>query len=171
MRAYFAIGFFTGMRTGEIIGLRWSDIDFDKKIIEVRRSIRQGRETTPKTKSSIRDIDILDVLEPYLKAHKAQSKSTSIYVFETYLGTPYKKTDNISSHFWKKILESQNIEYRQIYQMRHTFASLMISQSENILWVSKMMGHKNKSMTLDVYSQYLPQNNITHGLGFIREAQ
>ena len=58
-----------------------------------------------------------------------------------------------------------------MYQMRHTFASLMISQSENILWVSKMLGHKNKSMTLDVYAQYMPQNNITHGLGFIRKTQ
>lgn len=168
MKAFFAIGFFTGMRTGEIIALKWNDINFEKKIIEVRRSIRQGRETVPKTLSSIRDVDILDVLEPYLLAHKKLSKANSLYVFETYLGTPYKKTDNISSHFWKKILDEQGIEYRRMYQMRHSFASVMISKGENILWVSQMMGHKDRSMTLNVYAQYLPQGNVTHGKGFIR---
>ena len=53
MKAYFAIGFFTGMRTGEIIGLKWSDINFKDKIIKVQRSRRQGTETLPKTKNSI----------------------------------------------------------------------------------------------------------------------
>ncbi|MFA6191711.1 MAG: tyrosine-type recombinase/integrase [Sulfurimonas sp.] len=168
MKAFFAIGFFTGMRTGEIIGLKWSDIDFDKKIISVRRSIRQGRETAPKTKSSIRDIDLLDVLKAYLIKHKSMALDGSVYVFETYMGEPYKKTDNISSHFWRNILKEQNIQYRNMYQMRHTFASLMISQGENILWVSKMLGHKDSSMTLDVYAQYMPQKDFIHGLGFIR---
>ncbi len=168
IRAFFAIGFFTGMRTGEIIGLKWSDIDFDKKIIFVRRSIRQGRETLPKTKSSIRDIDLLNVLEPYLIKHKSNALDGSTYLFETYMGEPYRKTDNISSHFWKNILREQNIEYRNMYQMRHTFASLMISKGENILWVSKTLGHKDSSMTLNVYAQYMPQKDFIHGLGFIR---
>lgn len=171
IKAFFAIGFFTGMRTGEIIGLKWSDIDFGNKIISVRRSIRQGRETVPKTKSSIRDIDLLDVLEPYLIKHKSLALKDSIYLFETYRGQPYKKTDNISSHFWKPILKKQNIEYRIMYQMRHTFASLMISKGENILWVSKMLGHKDSSMTLNVYAQYIPQKNFTHGIGFMRQTQ
>jgi integrase len=52
--------------------------------------------------------------------------------------------------------------------MRHTFASLMVSQGENILWVSKMLGHKDSSMTLDVYAQYMPQKNFIHSLGFVR---
>ncbi len=168
IKAFFAIGFFTGMRTGEIIGLKWSDINFEKKIIEVRRSIRQGRETTPKTKSSIRDIDLLDVLEPYLLDHRTISSKESVYLFETTRGQPYKKTDNISSHFWRKILKGQNIPYRNMYQMRHTFASTMISKGENILWVSKMLGHKDSSMTLDVYAQYMPQKDFIHGLGFLR---
>ena len=169
MRAYFAIGFFTGMRTGEIIGLKWSDIKFDEGIIEVRRSIRQGRETLPKTASSVRDVEILDVLESYLIEHKNRSKSDSVYVFETQSGEAYKKTDNISSHFWKKILKSQDIEYRNMYQMRHTFASQMLSDGENILWVSKMLGHKDRSMTLDVYAQYMPQKETVHGVGFKRK--
>ena len=87
------------------------------------------------------------------------------------MGEAYKKTDNISSHFWKKTLNEQNIPFRNMYQMRHTFASLMISKGENILWVSKMLGHKDTSMTLDVYAQYMPQKDFTHGSGFLRSAQ
>lgn len=85
MKAYFAIGFYTGMRTGEIIGLKWSDIDMSKKTINISRAIRQGVEGTPKTKNSIREIEILDVLIPYLLKHRELSKDTSIYVFETYI--------------------------------------------------------------------------------------
>ncbi|MFC2057350.1 tyrosine-type recombinase/integrase [Campylobacterota bacterium] len=70
MKCYFAIGFFTGMRTGEIIGLKWEDVNWEERIIKVRRSRRQGVETKPKTKSSIRDVEILDALLPYLIKHR-----------------------------------------------------------------------------------------------------
>jgi len=53
MKAYFAIGFYTGMRTGEIIALKWTDIDFDKKTIDISKAIRQGVESVLKTKSSM----------------------------------------------------------------------------------------------------------------------
>ena len=57
------------MRTGEITALKWSDIDFENRLIYVRKTRNKGVETTPKTKSSIRDVEILDVLLPYLEKH------------------------------------------------------------------------------------------------------
>ena len=66
IRAFFAIGFLTGMRTGEIVALKWEHIDFDKKIIKVRKARRGGIESDPKTNNSIRDVLILDPLMPYL---------------------------------------------------------------------------------------------------------
>ncbi len=69
IRAFFAIGFFTGMRTGEIIALKWSDIDFTNRIIKVTKTRNKGIETTPKTKSSIRDVEMINVLLPYLENH------------------------------------------------------------------------------------------------------
>lgn len=160
MKAYFAIGFFTGMRTGEIIALKWEDVDFKNRIIKVRHSIRAGQYTRPKTESSIRDIDILDALMPYLVEHKKIVKAASIFLFETYEDKPFYTSDKISSHYWKKVLIAQNIEYRNLYQMRHTFASQMLMNNESILWVSKMLGHKDSSMTLQKYARYIPTKDI-----------
>lgn len=155
MQCYFAIGFFTGMRTGEIIGLQWNDIDWDARIIKVRRSRRQGMETKPKTKSSIRDVEILDALLPYLEKHRKLCDTSSVYIFETYMGQPFNTCDKISSHYWKPTLQKLGIPYRNLYQMRHSFASLMISNGEDILWVSNMLGHKDSSMTLEKYARYV----------------
>ena len=66
IKLFFAIGFFTGMRTGEITALKWENIDLENKIISVKATRNKGIETTPKTKSIIRDVDILDVLIPYI---------------------------------------------------------------------------------------------------------
>ena len=159
MRCFFAIGFLTGMRTGELIGLKWDDIIWDEKIIKVKRSRRQGIETKPKTKNSIRDVDILDPLEPYLKEHRSLCEPSSVYVFETYMHEPYNTCDKISSHYWRPALKQLGIAYRNLYQMRHSFASLMISNGEDILWVSNMLGHKDSSMTLEKYARYIKRTD------------
>jgi len=158
MQAFFAIGFFAGLRTGEIIGLQWRDIDWENRLIRVRRSRRQGVETAPKTKSSIRDVDILDALWPYLIQHREHADSEH-YVFETYMGEPYNTCDKIASYYWKPKLEELGLKYRNLYQMRHSFASVMISNGEDILWVSKMLGHKDSSLTLQKYARYIKRSD------------
>lgn len=160
MKAYFAIGFFTGMRTGEIIALKWENMDFNNWIIKVRHSIRQAKLTEPKTKSSIRDVDVLEVLKPYLIEHREISDCDSTFLFETQKGNAYTTNDKISSNYWKRVLKEQNILYRNLYQMRHTFTSQMLSNNEDILWVSKMLGHKDSSMTLQKYAIYIPKKDI-----------
>lgn len=160
VRAYFAIGFFAGLRTGELIALRWQDIDFKNWIIKVRHSIRAGLLTAPKTKSSIRDIEILDALKPYLIEHRKIVDEDSVFVFETQKKKPFARSDKIGSHYWKKVLEQQNIPYRNLYQMRHTFASQMLMNNEDILWTTQMLGHKDSSMTLEKYARYIPRKNV-----------
>ncbi|MGA9045715.1 tyrosine-type recombinase/integrase [Sulfuricurvum sp.] len=157
MQCFFAIGFFTGMRTGEIIGLKWEDVDWDEGIIHVRRSRRQGIETLPKTKNSIREVEIIDVLIPYLQKHRELSSNRGVYIFETYTGKPFTTCDKISLWYWKPALVKAGIQYRNLYQMRHSFASLMIANGEDILWVSNMLGHKDSSMTLQKYARYIKQ--------------
>ena len=154
MQAFFAIGFFTGLRTGEIIGLKWEDFDFEDRSFKVERSRRQGIETLPKTRNSIRTVEIIDTLMPYLQRHREICLQKSVYVFETYENLPYNTCDKISSYYWKPTLEKLSIPYRNLYQMRHSFASLMISNGEDILWVSNMLGHKHSSMTLEKYARY-----------------
>ena len=164
MRAFFALGFFTGMRTGELIGLKWEDVDFEENIIKVRRSRRQGVETLPKTVNSIRDVEIIDVLLAHIKTHRELCRAEQVYMFETYKGEPFNTTDKISVWYWKPLLESLGIPYRNLYQMRHTFASMMISNGEDILCVSNMLGHKDSSMTLEKYARYVKRNDKKRGL-------
>ena len=81
LQAFVALGFFTGMRSGEMIGLRWEDIDFKRREISIKRTIKMGNISTPKTQSSIRTIDILDQLMPYLKKQYKQTGDKRSYVF------------------------------------------------------------------------------------------
>ena len=162
IRAFFAIGFFTGMRTGEITALKWSDIDLKNRLIYVRRTRNKGIETTPKTKSSIRDVEILDVLVPYLTEH-LKFKYKSEYLFITQFGEAYSSASKISFAYWSKVLKSLNITYRNLYQMRHSFASMMIANGEDILWVSNMLGHKNSNITLSTYAKYMKNDKKTRG--------
>ena len=161
-KAFFAIGFFTGMRTGEITALKWSDIDLENRTIKVSRTRNKGIESSPKTKSSIREIDIIDILFDYLIEHQ-KFKTNSEYLFVTRSNLPYYTATKISTLYWKKILTSLNIQYRNLYQMRHTFASMMISSGEDILWVSNMLGHKNSSITLQVYAKYMKNEKKSRG--------
>ena len=159
---FFTISVFTGLRTGELLALKWSDIDFNKKIISVKRTRNKGIETTPKTKSSIRDVEILDVLLPYLENH-LQFKTDSEYVFLARGNNPFNSSNKISTIYWTKVLKELNIPYRNLYQMRHTFASLMIASGEDILWVANMLGHKNSNITLSTYAKYMKDDKKKRG--------
>lgn len=162
IKTFFAIGFFTGLRTGEITALKWNDIDFENRTISVKATRNKGIETTPKTKASVREVDILDVLFPYLQEH-LKYKTNSPYVFNTNRNEPYYSANKISQVYWEKILKKLDIEHRVLYQMRHTFASLMISSGEDILWVSSMLGHKSANITLQVYAKYTKSEKKKRG--------
>jgi len=139
------------------LDIKWEDVDWDEGIIHVRRSRRQGIETLPKTKNSIREVEIIDVLMPYLQKHRELVSKKSVYIFETYLNEPFTTCDKISLWYWKPALTKAGVPYRNLYQMRHSFASLMIANGEDILWVSNMLGHKDSSMTLQKYARYIKQ--------------
>jgi len=163
MRAVFAIGFFTGMRTGELVALKWSDIDFENNIIKVRRAKRENVESLPKTKSSIRDIDIIDILLPYLQNHLKFKIDDSEYMFNSLHKKPFTCFHSIARTYWRPIFEKIDIAYRNPYQMRHTFASMMISNGEDILWVSKMLGHTTSAITLTMYARYIENKDKKRG--------
>jgi len=160
MKAFTALGFFTGMRSGEIIGLKWEDVDFKNKEIHIKRAIKMGVVSTPKTKSSIRTIDILDNLIPYLREQYKRTGKYKSYVFLNKDNEHYYDIKRIRDTKWKKLLKECEIEYRTIYQMRHTFATVMIENKEDILWVSNMLGHSDSSMTLQMYAKYRKRENI-----------
>ena len=148
--------FFSGMRTGELWALKWSDINFKSKSIHIQRAIRHGKESTTKTKSSNRVIDMLPAVEEALNRQKSFTFINDNYVFLNKNKEAFKSAQSLSFGYWKNVLKFCGLDYRVLYQTRHTFATLMISYNEDIVWVSKMLGHSNVRITLEAYTKYIP---------------
>lgn len=151
--------FMTDIRTGELIGLKWSDIDFDKREISIRRTIGRGIENTPKTISSNRTIPILNPLFAYLENQFKITGDKNSYVYLNINGNHFFDSKNIRDGLWKKVLKKAKVIYRIIYQTRHTFCSINLQNGEDLIWVSRILGHKNPRITLEKYSKYIPTNS------------
>ncbi|GAA9742624.1 hypothetical protein VN0139_12060 [Helicobacter pylori] len=155
LKAFLVVAFFTGLRTGEQLALLWSDIDFENKKINIDKSLNlSGVITTPKNKPSIRQVDLLEPVEKILKELKASEPANKKMIF---LSIP-KRTQEFQQAF-KKLLKALNLKERKLYTTRHTFASLMLSQGEESMWVSKMLGHKDLNTTYSAYSHYIPKQD------------
>ena len=165
---FFALGFFSGMRSGEMIGLKWSDIDFFRLEIKPQRSRRMGKDGKLKTDSSYREVEILDSLLPYLKNQYQITGAHNSYVFLNGDNMPIYDIKRIRDYSWKKTLKKCELEYRPIYHTRHTFATVMLENGEDILWVSNMLGHTDSTMTLSKYARYIKRENKKRGQ-FLKE--
>ncbi|RVZ30363.1 site-specific integrase [Helicobacter pylori] len=153
LKAFLTVAFLTGLRTGEQLALTWEDIDFTEKKIVINKSLNElGQITTPKNKPSIREVDLLEPVEKILKELKATEPANKKMIF---LNVP-KRTQDFQLMF-KKLLKALNLKDRKLYTTRHTFASLMLSQGEEAMWVSKTLGHKDLNTTYKTYSHYIPQ--------------
>ncbi|QKJ27580.1 tyrosine-type recombinase/integrase [Aliarcobacter cibarius] len=152
-RNFLGIAFFTGARTGELLALEWKDINFTENIISINKTRTMGLTKRVKTKSSKRNIDILSQCEIFLKQ---QQKITGLQtnVFYSNRNQSFGSSSSLAN-IWNKLLKKCNLEYRSIYQTRHSFASNMLSNKEDIFWVSQMLGHKNINITSEKYSRYI----------------
>lgn len=149
LKTYLFIAFFTGARSNEILALRWEDLDFENnKIAIIKTRDIFGEITTPKTKSSMRYIDMLEPLKKYLLELK-QTQDNDENLFSYHLATIRQK--------FKTLLASLNIQKRKIYHTRHTFASIMLQNGEEPLWVGCMLGHKDLNITFSCYTKFIPQ--------------
>ncbi len=158
LKNFLGIAFFTGARTGEILALEWNDIDFENHTISITKTRTNGLTKIPKTKSSIRKIDILSQCLPFLKnQQKINGLNSNVFT------SSRKNVGNVYGSCsmrpkWLKLLKTCNLKYRNIYQTRHSFASNMLSNGEELFWVSQMLGHKNPNITLEKYSKYVKSN-------------
>lgn len=165
-RNYYTVRFFTGMRTGEIDGLKWRYVDFERRLILVRESIVNGeQEDDTKTTSSQREIEMSDLVFEALRSQFLATKEISDYVFCTILGTPLAH-NNVTKRVWKPLLAKLNLEYRRPYQTRHTIATLWLAAGESPEWIAKQLGHANTMMLFTVYSRYVPNLTRQDGSAF-----
>lgn len=160
--------FYTGMRAGELIGLKWKYVDFNNNKIFVKEQMTHGvQKTSLKSKNSNRAIPIITVLQPYIQLQYLLTGKQSDYVFlAKRTGEPYKDARRVRSRIWLKAMEKSKVPYRNLHQTRGTFISTLISNGEDINYVSKIAGHENVKITLENYSEYIPVKNLEFGKCF-----
>ncbi len=149
-RNFLQLAFFTGMRTGELMALQWQDCDFENNKILVNKSLElsTGKITSTKTHQS-RYIDMLPQAKlALLNLKNVAVDSETIFTFN--VATARNK--------WHKVCERLGLEKRCLYQTRHSFATMMLTNNEEPLWVSSMLGHKSLQTTFQHYVKYIPQN-------------
>jgi len=151
LRNFIGIMSRTGMRPGELLALRWQDIMMDEEYIKVRKTRVHGKNGPPKKKASVRDVEMLSgVKEFFLNQYELTGGDHLGDVFLNSSKEPFYSHDIIAKQF-KQLLSKDDRRY--LYQLRHSFATMMISNGEDILWVSRMLGHKSSDITLKTYAR------------------
>ena len=142
----------TGLRRGELLGLKWTDIDWKNGIIKVRRQVArvdgQIVEAPLKTKNSYRAVTISQQAIEVLKQQK--EKTNDQYVFPSPNGGPISP-DSVNNML-KRVLARAGIPKVRFHDLRHTFATIALQNGVDIKTVSGMLGHFSAGFTLDTYA-------------------
>ena len=164
-RNYFTVRFFTGMRTGEIDGLRWKNVDFERKLIYVREAFTYGVMDKPKTPESVRDIYMSSLVENALLEQRKETIQKSEFVFCNRVGKQLDQA-NVNKRIWYPTLNALGLEKRRPYQTRHTTATLWLASGENPEWIARQLGHTSTEMLFKTYSRFIPNATRQDGSAF-----
>lgn len=152
INAFMCVALYTGARTGEIMALKISDVDFENSIITFQRSIRRNVISTTKTGKS-RIVPMVKALEDVLKNWIKIINSEYLFA-RPYKNIPYSNSKSIVDRYYKPMLKRLNIPYRVIYNTRHSFASIAVENKIPLATVSRCLGHSTLSTTERFYLQF-----------------
>jgi integrase len=169
LEALYVLAVHTGLRQGELLGLKWDDIDLQARTLQVRRALTTAkggpRLAAPKTKGSRRRVSLTRVAAQAFKGHLERQleeidRAGSLWqenglVFASETGAPLDRRDLTSRRF-KPLLERAGLPHFRFHDLRHTCATLLLTQNVNPKVVSEMLGHSSIAITLDTYSHVLP---------------
>jgi integrase len=171
---FFLTALRSGLRKGELIALKWGDIQFgandtdSNRFILVQRNYSLGAFTTPKSKKS-RRVDLSRQLRAVLLQHRderllaaflgGKNSISDELVFPSRTGTPIKP-DNIAKRYMAPALESAGLRHFRFHDLRHTFGSLLIQGGASLTYVKEQMGHSSIQITVDTYGHLIPGADI-----------
>lgn len=164
-RNVFQFAFWSGLRTSELIGLRWKDVDFKAGLIRVRQAVVVRETKSTKTLAGLRDVLMLPSARAALEAQKQWSalmKHGRVFTCP-WTGKPWTGDKQIRVNCWAHILKKAEVRYRNPYQTRHTYASTLLSRGENPLWVAQQMGHVDTEMIIKHYGRWIPEHDARAG--------
>jgi integrase len=158
------VALFTGMRRGEILALRWGNVDLDEEVIQVRESLEQTkiglRFKLPKSKAGVRDIRLPAIVTDALQDHRKRElerrfqlgqgrPSDADLVFPTWDGSPWQP--NAFSGAWSKLAQELGLSV-SLHGLRHTHASQLIDMGIDVTTIARRLGHSSPAITLQVYA-------------------
>ena len=165
--AMYYLAITTGLRQGELLGLKWEDIDFSSGILQVKRQLQRVpgkgvRLSEPKTKAGRRQIQLGPESVNQLIIHRRRQDieregdrwEEHGLVFPSSVGTPTGQRNLIRS--FKRLLKKAGLPDIRFHDLRHTAATLMLLNGIPLIVVSRRLGHSKPSVTLDIYGHYLP---------------
>jgi integrase len=175
--ALYVLALHTGLRQGELLSLKWEDVELEDAVIRVKRTLtRVGGKVTlgpPKTNESRRSVGLtpkaVEALRDHLSRQLEERKEmSSLYcpdnlVFANESGGIINPS-NLRNRFFARLLQHARLSKIRFHDLRHTCATLLLSRNVNPKIVSEMLGHSSISITLDTYSHVLPnmqENAVT----------
>jgi integrase len=154
LEALYILAVTTGMRQGELLGLKWDDIDLNEGTLRVRRTLWEGKTTPPKTPKANRSIRLTKIAKDALRKHLKRANGSE-WVFSTKSGTP-TNCHNLTKRSWWPLLKKTGLPKIPFHNLRHTAATLLLSQSVHPKLVQELLGHADIATTLDTYSHVIP---------------
>jgi len=149
----------TGMRLGEAVGLEWRDVDLEKRVLWIRRSVRHGRTSLPKNGKS-RQVDVsprlAECLATLRSVQAAEAAVRGVSAPDRCF-PDQQSEDHWRTHVWAPMLRRAGLRYRKPHTLRHTYASLLLERRESLAYVSEQLGHSSPAITLKVYTHLVPR--------------
>lgn len=159
MYPFFFTAFQTGLRLGELLALEWGKVDFHGRFLVISKSFRNGLESGTKTGAK-RYVDMTEGVIEELKKLRLQHKKEALAGTATDLVFHRKgthMTQNYARRYFERILDKAGLRKIRFHDIRHTYASLLVSKGAILKYVSQQMGHSSIDTTLDCYSRFIPQ--------------
>jgi len=158
-RTLFMLAVLSGLRQGELVGLKWTDIDWFNGQVRVERTFNNGGWYKPKSATSRRRVNLGPAMMGALKAwHKVCPQSDLNLVFPNEAGNPLDHWHLIGRYF-NPALKRAGVGRVRFHDLRHTFASLLLDQGESIKHVQTQLGHSSPTLTLNVYAHLIKPSN------------
>ena len=152
------VAFGTGLRAGELFGLKRQNVDLAAQVIYVRQSLSRFGEGPVKTKRSRRTVHVAETVAEALREQldEAQLKSEWLWQDTYHRKCMPHNPHNFSRRSWPEILRRAQVKHREFYQCRHTFATLLLNSGEDVQYIADQMGHANLTMLQKHYWKWKP---------------
>jgi integrase len=158
LEALYVTALGTGLRQGELLGVTWADLDWERGELAVRHTLQRGTRslTEPKTERSRRTLRLPRQVIGALTAHRAKQTVVPLpgLVFTTDKGTALDSRN--VTRYLQNHLQRLGLPRQRFHDLRHAFATLMVESGEDLGVVSRILGHANLSTTADVYAHLTP---------------